>query len=206
MCKGFLDGAVGDLVEHHPPHLGSVDLGRLDEVPRDGLSLAVRVGCEIDGRGGFRGVGNLLDDLPLVRHHPILGHEAQVVDPHAHFPLGNVANVAHRGFGVILAAEKAPDRAGLGGGFYDYQVFAHSYTVYIVQKGLRQQNRQVSDLPTLGIMHTERIRFATAFQPNPTATVKLGRSSSRPPVARDPATPSLPEGCSRRRWSSRNRG
>ena len=52
----MVNGGLGDFVEHHPMHGHAWLDGRLevfDEVPTDGLSLAVFVGCQIDGTGLF---------------------------------------------------------------------------------------------------------------------------------------------------------
>ena len=47
--EGLADGALGDLAEGHPARLGIGDLHGLDDVPGDGLALAVEVGGEVDG-------------------------------------------------------------------------------------------------------------------------------------------------------------
>ena len=50
----MVNGGLGDFVEHHPMHGYAWLDGRLevfDEVPADGLSLAVFVGCQINRTG-----------------------------------------------------------------------------------------------------------------------------------------------------------
>ena len=70
------DGVLGDLVEDDAARAAAVEAERLDEVPGDGLSLAVLIGSQPDELrlvGGFLELG---DHFLLVGRHHILGREA----------------------------------------------------------------------------------------------------------------------------------
>ncbi len=48
VLKCLFDSGLGDFVKHHPPHAIGVNLSGLEQVPRDRLALAVRVGRQED--------------------------------------------------------------------------------------------------------------------------------------------------------------
>src|SRR6266550_142341 len=54
-----IDGALGDLVERHAPHLVVGQTGVLGDVPGDRLALAVQVGCQ----PYLAGAAGLADEL-----------------------------------------------------------------------------------------------------------------------------------------------
>ena len=87
VVERVLDSGSRDLVEDDAAHLRFGYLGRLDQVPRDGLPFPVRVGREIDGVGRGGRLLELRDNLSFVGHHRILGLEP-VFDSHADLPLG----------------------------------------------------------------------------------------------------------------------
>ncbi len=130
---GPLDGRTGDLVEHHPldRHLG---LEHLEQVPGDGLALAVLVRGQVDLAG-------LLDQLLQLVHLGLLlrGDHVQrleaVVDVHAQSAPrlalvggrdlvgapGQVPDVADRRLHHVVRAQQAGDGLGLGRGLHDDQ-------------------------------------------------------------------------------------
>ena len=66
MLRGFANRVAGDLVEDHPVHR-HLRLEHLEQVPRDGLALAVLVSREVElVDAGERGL-QLRDLLALVR-------------------------------------------------------------------------------------------------------------------------------------------
>ena len=91
---------------------------QLLQVPGDGLSLAVRVGREIDH-------GRLLAALLQVGYHVLLALDGDILRLkavlyiHAHRALGQVPQVAHGGHDLVVAAQILLDGPGLGRGF-DY--------------------------------------------------------------------------------------
>ena len=52
VVHGAVDGFLGDFAEGHPVD-GDLGLEHFQQVPRDGLALAVPIGCEIEGVGVF---------------------------------------------------------------------------------------------------------------------------------------------------------
>ena len=124
VLEGGLDGGLRDLVEDDALGLLGGDLGRLEDVPGDGLALAVGVGGEEDALGLARGGLDLLDDIALVLEHLVGGLEGAALHIDAIAVVGQVANVADGGDDAVLVAEDALDGAGLGGGLDDDQVLA----------------------------------------------------------------------------------
>ncbi len=124
---GGLDRLLGDLVEDHPAdrHLG---LELVEEVPGDGLALAVLVGGEEELGGVLEQPLELGHVRLLVAGHHVVGGEV-VVDVHAEprprlaLDLGRdvggalreVADVPDGGLHDVVAAEVARDRLRLGG-------------------------------------------------------------------------------------------
>ncbi len=121
------DGLGGDLVEHHPLHR-HLRVQRLEEVPRDGLALAVLIGGEIQLGGVLQQPLQPLHDVLLLGGDDVERLEV-VVDVDAETRprltlvgrrhLGGVprqvADVPDRGFDDVVVAEIARDGAGLGG-------------------------------------------------------------------------------------------
>ena len=79
LLDGGLDHRLGDLVEGHALHLLGRDAERDSQMPRNGLSLAVRVRCEEDLSGGLGFLLDLLDQLALAADVDIVRLE-MVVD------------------------------------------------------------------------------------------------------------------------------
>ena len=135
--QGVFDGAPGDLVEDQAPH-GDLGLEDLQEVPGDGLALAILIGCEVELRG-LREQGLELLDLLA----PALGQDVErleaVLDIHRRArpllpPVGirdlrgalrQIAHVPDRGLDGVVIPEELGDGAGLGGGLDDDEGLAH---------------------------------------------------------------------------------
>ena len=126
VVRRALDGLLGDLVEHHPLDRDR-RLERLEQVPGDGLALAVLIRGEVELVGVLEQGLQLADLLLLVRVDDVVRVEVVLdVDPElaegALLDLGrhlarrrDVADVAHRGLDVPVAAEVAGDGPRLRG-------------------------------------------------------------------------------------------
>ena len=90
--------------------------GRLevfDEVPADGLSLAVFVGCQINRTGLLGEYSQLLDDLGAAVGQFVGGLEVVVhIDGHALG--GEVCDMAHRSQDVKVGTKQRTNCFGLG--------------------------------------------------------------------------------------------
>ena len=129
---GALDGLLRDLVEDHAAHR-HLGLEHLQQVPADGLALAVLIRREQELVGVFERVLEHLDHLPLVGRHDVerlvaLGDVHAEPAPLLLFELRRdlggrarqVAHVAHAGLHLVLVGgQEAADGAGFGGGFDD---------------------------------------------------------------------------------------
>ena len=135
--EGPLDGLAGDLGEGQPVD-GDLGLEHLQEVPRDGLPLAVAVGGEVEGVRVLELAPELGDLLLLVRVHHVVRLEA-VLHVHRELAVGTllelrrqlrglreVADVPHRGLDLVGVAEVPGDGLDLGGGLHDEQALARS--------------------------------------------------------------------------------
>lgn len=122
---GAADRVLGDLVEDHPVD-GNLGLQDLEEVPRDGLALAVLIGGEEEFVGVLQQVLELLDLSLLVSvdHvdrlevvldvHAEAAHLAGVLLGHLRGAVGKVTDVPDARFDDIAGAEIALDRLRLG--------------------------------------------------------------------------------------------
>ena len=133
---GAGDRLRGDLVEDHPAggHLG---LELLEQVPGDGLALAVLIRREQELVGVLEQALELGDLLTLVAVHDIKGLEVVVyvdAEPGPRLTtvlfrdlgraVGHVADVADAGLDHVALAEVTGDGPGLGRGFDDDQLGA----------------------------------------------------------------------------------
>ena len=130
---GGLDGRLGDLVEHHAPD-GDLRLQRLEQVPGDGLALAVAVRREVELVDLLEGVLELGDRGLLVGRDDVERLEGVVdVDPEARPALAlvlgghvggaarQVADVAAAGLHDVGGAQVVGDLAGLRGRLDDHE-------------------------------------------------------------------------------------
>jgi hypothetical protein len=124
VLQGALDGLAGDLVEDHAPH-GHLRLQHLEQVPGDGLALAILVRGEVELVCVPQGALQLADHLLLVGVDDVVGLEA-VVDVDGELAertllhvrgqlarLREVTDVAAAGLDLELRAEVARDGARL---------------------------------------------------------------------------------------------
>jgi hypothetical protein len=120
-----LDRILGDLVEHHAVH-GHLGLQLLEEVPRDGLALAVLISGEVELVGVLEQSLEFGDRLLLRVGHHVVGLEA-VLDVDGELAerallelrwqvlgLDQVADVPHRRLDGVAVAEVLRDRLRLG--------------------------------------------------------------------------------------------
>jgi len=132
---GALDGLLGDLVEDHPLDR-DLGLERLDEVPRDGLALAVLIRGQVELVGVLEGPLEFGDLLALVGIDDVVGLEV-VLDVDAELPErpllhvrrhlargGDVADVADGGLHHPSGAQVSGDRLDLVGGLDDDELVA----------------------------------------------------------------------------------
>ena len=122
----MLDGVGGDLVEDHPLDRHT-RVEHLEQMPRDGLTLAILIGREIELVGLLQERLEVLDLVLLVgRHHVerlemVLGVDAETRPLHTFIcrrDLGRlrreIAHVADRRLDDELVAEEATDGPSLG--------------------------------------------------------------------------------------------
>ena len=119
----MVDGSLGDLVEHHALH-GYFGLQILEQVPRDGLPLAILVGGEVQLAGILECRTQVLHDLTASLGQLVGGLEA-VLDVHSHAAAGKIGNVSHRGAHIELVAQEAGNGLRLGGRFDDDERTGH---------------------------------------------------------------------------------
>ena len=124
------DDLFRDLVERHALGLVIRQIQQLLQVPRNGLSLAIRVGREIDGAGRFGALFQVGDHVCAVFHGQVLRRKI-AVNVYAHGALGQVTQVAHRGHDVIVAAQIFFNGSGLRRRLDDHQIgFCFCHRVY----------------------------------------------------------------------------
>ena len=75
VLQGALDRFLRDFVEHHAAN-GHLRLQDLEEVPRDGFTLAVLIGCEEEFVGLLQELPQFGDLFLLVRVHHVIGFKA----------------------------------------------------------------------------------------------------------------------------------
>ncbi len=166
---GLLDGLRGDLVEHHPSH-GHVGrrVEHLEQVPGDGLALAILVRREVELVGGLQRLAQALHDVVLAGADDVQGLEVVVdvdaeVGPllalergrHVLGPVGEVTDVPDRRFDRRLErgavahleaiAEETGDRLRLGRRLDDDQGTGHRRTGF--RQGFSPVNRGLAAPP-----------------------------------------------------------
>ena len=121
----LLDGALGDLVEHHPVDRPLAELAaaleQFVQVPGDGLPLPVRVRRQIEAGGVLELAGDGLNVLLVALDNLVLHGEAR---RRVHRPLfgHQITHMAVGGQDLKVRAEVFLDGFGLGGGFDDDQI------------------------------------------------------------------------------------
>ena len=135
VVHGAVDGFLGDFTEGHPVD-GNLGLEHFQQVPRDGLALAVPIGCEIESVGVFELGLELGDLLLLVRGHHVVRLEV-VVDVDGELAqrgllqfrgelrgLREVADVTNGGLHYEAFAEVLGDGLALGGRLHNHEFLA----------------------------------------------------------------------------------
>ena len=131
LLDGGLDHRLGDLVEGHALNLlhGNTESGC--QVPGNGLSLAIRVGCEENFVRVLGFLLDFLDDVALAADVDIVGGEI-VFDIHTQGALGQVADVTYRSDYLVVGSEVALDGARLGGRLHNDQIrFCHGILYFL---------------------------------------------------------------------------
>ncbi len=180
------DGRRGDLVEHHPAHR-HLGVQRLDQVPGDGLALAVLICREVELVGVLDQRLELVDLVLAVGADHVERLEVVVdVDAEAGPRLALVlgrdvgsvarqfADVADRRLDDVPVAEVAADRLGLGRGLDDHQLGARPSATFCLPLGSPSSPVRIRQSRTV---HGRRRR--------PSADGTSSRSTRR--VARQPA-------------------
>ena len=117
---GLAHGLWGDLMEDHAMDRFGCRSSRLDEVPGDGLTLAIGVSRQVDLTRLLNALLELLDELRLVPRHEIRRREVGFdVDPKR--ALRQITNVAHRGLHGVAGAQVLADSPRFGWGLNDDQ-------------------------------------------------------------------------------------
>ena len=126
MLDGILHHLLGDLVEGHPVGLFLRQVQQLLQVPGDGLSLPVRVRCQIDGIRVLGGGFQLLDQRLFAPDGQIFRREV-MLQIHAHAALRQIPQMAHAGLHHIVGAQILADGFCFGRRLNDHQIvgFAH---------------------------------------------------------------------------------
>lgn len=119
VVEGFGDGTLRDFVKDDATDWNTLDVGCFEEVPGDGLTFAVGVGCEVYGAGAFSGLGKVLNGFLLVLRDLVKGLKV-VGDVDAEAVLGKVPDMAKGSLHAEVLAQDLAYGPGLGGGFHDY--------------------------------------------------------------------------------------
>ncbi len=105
VLDGVEDGGLGDFVEDNALGGRGVELQRLLQMPCNGFSLAVLIGCQPHAVGLLDGFLQFADQRPLVVADLVL-RRVSVLHVDAHLFLGKVADVSVTGTdGVVLTEE-----------------------------------------------------------------------------------------------------
>ena len=120
MLEGLVDRVFGNLVEQDPIDFLGLAGELFGEMLADRLALAIRVGREIDGLGGFGGSAKFPDYLFLGRYDAIVRGEIIIdIDPQLVF--GQVFDVSDGSLDVETLAKIFPDGLGFRGRFDNNQ-------------------------------------------------------------------------------------
>ena len=91
-------------------------------MPADGLSLAVRVGGQVNGVAVLGRLLQVPDDVLLALDGPVIGFKV-VFHVYAQLAFGQVPQMSHTGLHLIRGTQVFADGLGLGRGLHDHQVF-----------------------------------------------------------------------------------
>lgn len=101
LLDGFAHNVLCDFVEGHALRLLIRDIQQVFQVPRNGLALAVRVGCQKDIFTALGRAAQLRDDLFFSLERLILRLKI-VFNIHAHRALRQIAQMSHAGLDLIV--------------------------------------------------------------------------------------------------------
>ena len=114
MLQRVLDRLLGNFVELDAAGLGGVQIERMGQMPGNGLSLAVRVGCEIDAGCIFGFLFDAGQNVAPAADGDVF-HFKIMVRVHTQLRFGQIAHMALRGLHVIALAQEFLNRLGLRG-------------------------------------------------------------------------------------------
>ena len=104
----MINGRFSNFMEYHPVNWSAWFDSRLqifDEMPTDGFTFTVFVGCEIDRAGVLHQAPELFDDLgPTLRE--FVGGLEVVINIDSQTLRGKVGDMAYRGLHFVLRSKK----------------------------------------------------------------------------------------------------
>ena len=121
VLNGLADNILGNFVKSNPVGFLLRQLQKLLQVPGDGLSLPVRVGCQVDGfrlGGAFAQIRN---HIRLILQGKVVGSKVPV-NIHAHGALGQVPQVAHAGLHHIVRPQIFSNGFRLGRRLHNHKI------------------------------------------------------------------------------------
>jgi hypothetical protein len=116
---GLLDRIFGNLVEQDPVQR-CLGIQLVGHVPRDRLTLAIGVRCQVHSTRRLGCVLQLVKGLGLSFNSDVLGLKP-VVDVDAELPGRKVPHMSDRGFDIEAPAKVLADALGLGRGFHHHE-------------------------------------------------------------------------------------
>ena len=127
MRDGFFDYLLGDLVKCHTPGFGIRQIQQFFQMPGNGLTLTVRVGCEIDGLRGSRSCLQFLDQVFLSLDRDIAGRKISL-QIHTHGGFRQIPQMSHTCLDGIIGTQIFSNGLRLGGRLHNYKIgrFAHA--------------------------------------------------------------------------------
>ena len=126
IADGILHHLLGDLVEGDPVGLAVRQVQQLLQVPGNGLSLPVRVRCQIDRIRLFGGGLQFLNEGLFAPNRQIFRGEI-MLQIHAHSAFRQIPQMAHAGFHHIIGPQVFADGFCFGRRLNDHQIvgFCH---------------------------------------------------------------------------------
>ena len=113
------DAGFGDFIEGHTVILIFTHTQNLGQMPRNRLSFAIRVGCEINLLAFSRSAFELFDQL-LLALDVLIGRGKTMLRINAQFAFGQVADMPHRGHDLIARAQILFNRFGFCRRLHNY--------------------------------------------------------------------------------------
>ncbi len=123
MADGVLHGLFGDLMKLDAAFLRCINIQHIGQMPGNGLSLAVRVGREVNDIRALGFLANAGQNIAPSPNGDIL-HGKVVAGVYADLRFGQIADVPLRGLDLIALSQKFFDGLRLGRRFHDHQFLA----------------------------------------------------------------------------------